>query len=507
MTIAPDAFELTCGGQTALFRTSGSGTANIRLDPIDDHRKGASCLVKVVATPSPTSTRSTRRARPPRRRQPRPVLDRQRAGRRDDGALTGDAGVARRRHRHPLHRGRLLLGCIVRPVLRRRATAVSRCRAPAPTPRRSTRRGAPATATCAVTVLAAGVNDADAADPPDTMAADHLFGFTTVDIAPTIESTTPVGGATDVPGSSSVSVTFSEPVTTSAAAFALECPRGASIPFSLSGSPGSVRITLDPNGSLPAGAECTVAVTGSGISDADAVDPRTSSPTTARSPSRSAATRHRWTSPLDHVDRREQRRRRDGRDPVDDRRRRDGHLHLQPRRRHREHGQRVLLDRRQLAPGRHRLRPRDEVVLCHPDPDDRLGRRGVRGGGHDRGQRRHRGPDRQHALRHVGAVGTTLPRGGVPEAAVGPSGSAEDGLSSTGHGGPVRAGRGRSRGFPGGVVHLVDPLARRRGRTAGEEERELMATRPRRSGCDIEQDRLEGTPVGGASSSVSPTRG
>ena len=42
----------------------------------------------------------------------------------------------------------------------------------------------------------------------------------------------------------------------------------------------------------------------------------------------------------------EQRRRRDGRDPVDDRRRRDGHLHLQPRRRHREHGQRVLLDRR-----------------------------------------------------------------------------------------------------------------------------------------------------------------
>ena len=109
-----------------------------------------------------------------------------------------------------------------------------------------------------------------------------------------------------------------------------------------------------------------------------------------------------------------------------------------------------------------------------------------------------------HALRHVGAVGTTLPRAGCRKA-VGPSGSAEDGLS-TGHGGPVQRDEEDLEGPRRGCAPRRSPGARRRAdrrrrgaRTDGDP--------PPAVRCDIEQDRLEGTPVGGASSSVSPTRG
>src|SRR6185436_17297221 len=50
---------------------------------------------------------------------------------------------------------------------------------------------------CTVTVLAAGVTDVDAFDPPDNMAANYVFTFT-VDQAPSVSSTTPANGATNV---------------------------------------------------------------------------------------------------------------------------------------------------------------------------------------------------------------------------------------------------------------------------------------------------------------------
>lgn len=93
------------------------------------------------------------------------------------------------------------------------------------------------------------------------------------DQAPSVASTVPTGGATGVPVASSITVTFSEPVTAPAAAFALACA-GAPQPFTLAPPTGTATaFTLDPTADLPSAATCTVTVTGSLVADADAADP------------------------------------------------------------------------------------------------------------------------------------------------------------------------------------------------------------------------------------------
>src|SRR5205085_8773487 len=63
--------------------------------------------------------------------------------------------------------------------------------------------------TCAVKVIANNVSDVDSNDPPDHMAADYPFSFTT-DSAPTVTSTSPANSATGVNPSNNITVTFSE---------------------------------------------------------------------------------------------------------------------------------------------------------------------------------------------------------------------------------------------------------------------------------------------------------
>jgi methionine-rich copper-binding protein CopC len=130
----------------------------------------------------------------------------------------------------------------------------------------------PAATTCTVTVLASGITDVDSGDPPDNMAANYVFSFTTADAAPSVTTTSPADGATHVAVNTNIVVNFSEPVTASGSSFTLECPSGSAQSFSVSGSPGS-SITLDPTGNLPEATVCTVTVLASGISDVDAVDP------------------------------------------------------------------------------------------------------------------------------------------------------------------------------------------------------------------------------------------
>jgi len=130
----------------------------------------------------------------------------------------------------------------------------------------------PATTTCTVTVLAAGISDVDTGDPPDNLAANYVFSFTTVDAAPSVTSTSPADGADHVATNTNVVVNFSEPVTASGSSFTLECPTGTPESFTVSGSPGS-SITLDPTSSLPEGTVCAVKVIANQISDVDAVDP------------------------------------------------------------------------------------------------------------------------------------------------------------------------------------------------------------------------------------------
>ena len=100
---------------------------------------------------------------------------------------------------------------------------------------------------CTTTVFAAQITDVDAIDPPDNMAADFTFGFTT-DAAPTVSSTVPTAGATGVAVNTNITVNFSESVAITATTFGLECPAGTPVPFAVSplppGNTGSY--TLDP---------------------------------------------------------------------------------------------------------------------------------------------------------------------------------------------------------------------------------------------------------------------
>ncbi|HWQ11706.1 MAG TPA: Ig-like domain-containing protein, partial [Roseiflexaceae bacterium] len=131
----------------------------------------------------------------------------------------------------------------------------------------------PAGTACTVTVAAAQVSDQDAVDPPDTMAADYVFSFTT-DAAPSVASTTPANGATDVSLSGNITITFSESVSVTGSAFAIECPAGSPVAFvNTTGSGPATNFTLDPTSDLPVNATCTLSVTAAEVADADANDP------------------------------------------------------------------------------------------------------------------------------------------------------------------------------------------------------------------------------------------
>ena len=131
----------------------------------------------------------------------------------------------------------------------------------------------PFTANCTVTVSAGQIGDIDADDPPNEMAADFSFSFDTVslvDNAPAVTGTSPIDGAIDVAPTANITITFSEPVTATTNAFAVQC--GSVVAFGQ--TPGaSVSFVLDPNLELPASTLCTVTVTATEVSDADANDP------------------------------------------------------------------------------------------------------------------------------------------------------------------------------------------------------------------------------------------
>jgi methionine-rich copper-binding protein CopC len=124
---------------------------------------------------------------------------------------------------------------------------------------------------CTVTVVAANVTDADAFDPPNNMAADYVFSFT-IDEVPTVLSTNPSNGATDIGGATNVTINFSESVNAAGASFDITCATSGAHTFTTSASP-SASFTLNPNTDFVAGETCTVTAFAAGITDADAFDP------------------------------------------------------------------------------------------------------------------------------------------------------------------------------------------------------------------------------------------
>ncbi len=95
-------------------------------------------------------------------------------------------------------------------------------------------------------------------------------GVPPADAAPTVISTTPAHSASNVPVNSNIVINFSESVTATASAFALDC--GSPQTFAQSGSPNS-SFTLTPNSVLPFSTTCTVTVSAGQITDTDANDP------------------------------------------------------------------------------------------------------------------------------------------------------------------------------------------------------------------------------------------
>jgi uncharacterized repeat protein (TIGR01451 family) len=127
--------------------------------------------------------------------------------------------------------------------------------------------------TCTVTVFASKVTDVDANDPPDNMAANHVFSFT-IDTPPAVSSTSPADNASNISVSTNIDITFNEPVDATASSFNIQCPTGSgNQAYALSNNVGKTVYTLNPNANLPAGAVCTVTVVANQISDVDAGDP------------------------------------------------------------------------------------------------------------------------------------------------------------------------------------------------------------------------------------------
>jgi uncharacterized protein len=83
---------------------------------------------------------------------------------------------------------------------------------------------------------------------------------------PTVASTSPANGATNVLPGANVAITFDEPVTLTGEPFTLSCDSAART-FVRTGGP--TTFTLNPDADLPNNATCTVTVTATGVADQD----------------------------------------------------------------------------------------------------------------------------------------------------------------------------------------------------------------------------------------------
>ena len=123
--------------------------------------------------------------------------------------------------------------------------------------------------TCTLTIEAGFVLDRDGnADP---MPANRTVRFTIaaapVDVAPEVESVVPADGATNVATNATLTVKFNEPVTTSAAAFALDCAGSGPHAFAFAGGPSTY--TLDPDADFDEVETCTLSIDADQVVDQD----------------------------------------------------------------------------------------------------------------------------------------------------------------------------------------------------------------------------------------------
>jgi predicted extracellular nuclease len=129
-------------------------------------------------------------------------------------------------------------------------------------------------------VQAGDTNGGDAFDPSvewDGFATDTFSGLgshsitTGGDPAPTVASTSPANGATEVAASTDVTINFSEPVFAAAGWYSISCASSGTHAATQSGGPQSY--TLNPDTDFAEGETCTVTVDATKVTDVDADDP------------------------------------------------------------------------------------------------------------------------------------------------------------------------------------------------------------------------------------------
>src|SRR5678809_444365 len=126
---------------------------------------------------------------------------------------------------------------------------------------------------CTVTVFAAQVTDQDSDDPPDNMAANFVFSFST-EAAPTVNATTPTNGATQVANNTNVTVTFSEPVNVTGNWFQIVgSTSGTRNVADTVVTGGPTTFTINPNVDFTNGELVTVTVFAAQVKDQDSADP------------------------------------------------------------------------------------------------------------------------------------------------------------------------------------------------------------------------------------------
>ncbi|MBK8284943.1 MAG: Ig-like domain-containing protein [Ahniella sp.] len=121
---------------------------------------------------------------------------------------------------------------------------------------------------CTVTVTGANVADLDGT--VNTLGPNFQWSFQTApDIVPTIVSTFPTNNAVNVPIGSTLTVTFSEPVTAPGCCVHADLHDDlGTVPFSIANT-GQTTYQLDPTGNLPLSDDCTLSIDGPQIIDVD----------------------------------------------------------------------------------------------------------------------------------------------------------------------------------------------------------------------------------------------
>jgi len=116
-----------------------------------------------------------------------------------------------------------------------------------------------------------GATDTDKNNDDFTVGTPNPRNTPPPDAAPTVTSTIPANGASSVPLSSNISVTFSEPVNVTPSWFTLSCSLSGVHAATFSGGPNTY--VLDPGIDFVDGDDCTLTVLATQVSDQDSNDP------------------------------------------------------------------------------------------------------------------------------------------------------------------------------------------------------------------------------------------